>query len=94
MSFRNDQVSGKETEKILGLAEECLKVEGDYVEFGCYKGDTSLLLAELLVEKSVDKSVGKLIVEKRRSDCGFMIRLRDCQRKVIMMSRCWGKTLR
>ena len=33
---------------------------GDFVEFGCYKGDTSLLLAELLVEKGVEKSAKKL----------------------------------
>ena len=55
MSFRNDQVSEGETERILELARECLEVPGDFVEFGCYKGDTSLLLAELLVEKPVDK---------------------------------------
>ena len=57
MSFRNDQVSEKETRRILELARGCLEVFGDFVEFGCYKGDTSLLLAELLVEKSVDKHV-------------------------------------
>jgi O-methyltransferase len=57
MSFKNDQVSEGETERILELARECLEVPGDFVEFGCYKGDTSLLLAELLVEKSVDKHV-------------------------------------
>ena len=55
MPWKNDQVSERETEKILALARECLSVEGDYVEFGCYKGDTSLMLAELLVENSVDK---------------------------------------
>lgn len=48
MSWKNDQVSAKETERILELARECLGVEGDYVELGCYKGDTSLLLAEVL----------------------------------------------
>ena len=60
MSWRNDQVSEKETEKILSFAQECLAVPGDFVEFGCYKGDTSLLLAELLVENHVEKSVKKL----------------------------------
>ena len=60
MVWKNDQVSEKETAKILELAEKCLGVEGDFVEFGCYKGDTSLMLAELLVEKSVDKRVKKL----------------------------------
>lgn len=60
MSFKNDQVTEIETEKILTLARECLDVPGDFVEFGCYKGDTSLLLAELLVENHVEKSVKKL----------------------------------
>ena len=60
MTWKNDQVSEKETKKILSLARECLKVPGDFVEFGCYKGDTSLLLADLLVEKSVDKGAKKL----------------------------------
>ena len=69
MSWKNDQVTEKETERILELATECLKVSGDYVEFGCYRGDTSLLLAEILrkdaisdelVEKSVEKSAKKL----------------------------------
>ncbi|MDO4612086.1 MAG: TylF/MycF/NovP-related O-methyltransferase [Candidatus Saccharibacteria bacterium] len=55
MAFRNDQVSDLETEKILAVARECLATEGDFVEFGCYKGDTGLLLAEV-VEKPVEKS--------------------------------------
>ena len=57
MAWKNDQVSEEETAKILKLAEEALAVEGDFVEFGCYKGDTSLLLAGLLAEKVVEKSV-------------------------------------
>ena len=48
MSFKNDQVSEKETEYIIKKAFECLKVSGDFVELGCYKGDTSLALAEVL----------------------------------------------
>lgn len=48
MSFKNDQVSMRETEEIMKLARECLIFDGDYVEMGCYKGDTSLFLAELL----------------------------------------------
>ena len=69
MSWKNDQVTEKETERILELAAKCLNVSGDYVEFGCYRGDTSLLLAEMLrkdaifdelVEKSVEKSAKKL----------------------------------
>ena len=60
MAWKNDQVNEEETARILKLAEEALAVEGDFVEFGCYKGDTSLLLAELLVEKPVEKSAKKL----------------------------------
>ena len=60
MTWRNDQVAELETERILSVARECLATEGDSVELGCYKGDTSLLLAELLVEKSVEKPVKKL----------------------------------
>ncbi len=48
MAWKNDQVSEKETEEIIRLARECLAVDGDYVEMGCYKGDTSLLLAEVV----------------------------------------------
>ena len=48
MSWKNDQVSKEETERIIGLAKECLDVSGDFVEMGCYKGDTSFLLAEIL----------------------------------------------
>lgn len=60
MTWKNDQVSDKETRKIIEIAKRCLLAEGDFVELGCYKGDTSLLLAELLVENSVDNSVKKL----------------------------------
>lgn len=60
MSWKNDQVNEKETKRILELAESVLKVEGDFVEFGCYKGDTSLLFQEILVRSGVEKSVKKL----------------------------------
>ena len=60
MVWKNDQVSEEETRTILELAKECILVPGDFVEMGCYKGDTSLLLAELLVENGVEKSVKKL----------------------------------
>ena len=53
MSWKNDQVSEKETERILEVAKKCLSVSGDYVEMGCYKGDTSLLLADII------RNVGK-----------------------------------
>ncbi len=48
MAWNNDQVSKTETDKILEVARGCLTVPGDFVELGCYKGDTSLLLAEIL----------------------------------------------
>ena len=67
MAWKNDQVSVEETKKILEVARDSLEVEGDFVELGCYKGDTSLLLAEVLrdfntklVEKPVENSVKKL----------------------------------
>ena len=48
MPWKNDQVSEAETERIIDLAKKCLEVNGDFVELGCYKGDTSLLLADVL----------------------------------------------
>ena len=57
MSWKNEQVSERETEEILRLARECLDVSGDYVEFGCYKGDTSLLIAEVLREYNSGRAV-------------------------------------
>lgn len=55
MSFKNDQVSEKETKYIIETAKKCLLVSGDFVELGCYKGDTSLALTEIL--KSSDKKL-------------------------------------
>ncbi|MBR2753964.1 class I SAM-dependent methyltransferase [Candidatus Saccharibacteria bacterium] len=52
MVWKNDQVSEKETEKIVSLAKKCLEIQGDYVEMGCYKGDTSLLLAEVIKDSA------------------------------------------
>ncbi len=48
MAWHNDQVSELETKKILEIAKSCLAIFGDFVELGCYKGDTSLMLAEIL----------------------------------------------
>ena len=48
MVWKNDQVSEIETKKILEIAREQVGFPGDFVELGCYKGDTSLLLAEVL----------------------------------------------
>lgn len=43
----NDQISSPETTKLLALARECLALDGDFVELGCYRGDTTVLLGEL-----------------------------------------------
>lgn len=48
MVWHNDQVNELETKKILSIAKDCLAIEGDFVELGCYKGDTSLMLADIL----------------------------------------------
>ena len=51
------QVADSETREILRLAEACLFTPGDFVELGCYEGDTSLLLAELLKAKKSDQKL-------------------------------------
>ena len=58
------QVSEKETEVILGLFLEQLKVPGDAVEFGCYRGDTSLILQREL-EKAQKESNDEDLRAKR-----------------------------
>lgn len=55
MAWKNDQVTEKETTRILNLARKALDVQDDFVEMGCYRGDTSLLLAEIL--KDSDKKL-------------------------------------
>ena len=44
------QVTKQETAELLRLAQSVLdsKIEGDFVELGCYRGDTSVLLQKLL----------------------------------------------
>lgn len=51
------QVSNRETTKLLELLESSLAVSGDVVELGCYKGDTSLLFQKLLTKSSADKTL-------------------------------------
>ncbi len=46
----NDQVTPQETAEILRLAKQCLSVTGDFVELGCYRGDTSILLGRILTQ--------------------------------------------
>ncbi len=67
-SNQNDQVTSEETVEILRLAEQCLRFNGDFVELGCYRGDTSVLLGKLLARFNSDcgKTVQKheIAVEK------------------------------
>lgn len=49
------QVSDKESEILLALARESLRTSGDLVELGCYRGDTSLLLARMLKDTGAEK---------------------------------------
>lgn len=48
----NDQVTREETAEILHQAELALSAEGDFVELGCYKGFTSVLLGKLLAKSA------------------------------------------
>ena len=45
------QITDKQTEIILKLLTECLNLEGDIVEFGCYEGDTSVKMGKLIKNK-------------------------------------------
>ena len=49
------QVTKNETEIILELLEKSLKTDGDVVEFGCYRGDTSVLMKRLLEKQNSEK---------------------------------------
>lgn len=67
MSWKNDQVTSGETAKILELARGALGVEGDFVELGCYRGDTSLLLAEILQRDAMLRQKVRCSVGVRQS---------------------------
>ncbi len=56
-SMERPQVLESETKEILRLAELVLATAGDFVELGCYKGETSVLLARLLREHKSDKKL-------------------------------------
>ena len=58
-----EQVSKKETKIIHAEAEKCLGVSGDFVEMGCYRGDTSLLLGKMLAEA---EKAGKISEREKR----------------------------
>lgn len=51
------QVSARETVQLLALARAALLTEGDFVELGCYRGDSSILLAKLLKEAGSEKKL-------------------------------------
>lgn len=55
MTEYNDQVTDAETAEILRQAERCLKNEGNFVEFGCYRGSTTLLIGKLLAKSAPEK---------------------------------------
>lgn len=65
MSWKNEQVSEGETRAILTAARQCLGVPGDFVEMGCYRGDTSMLLAEVLWESEKN---GEQVETRQRND--------------------------
>lgn len=50
-----EQVTPRETATLLELAERFLSVPGELVEFGCYRGDTSLLLERLIERQAPEK---------------------------------------
>ena len=49
------QVTKTETEIILELLEKSLNLDGDIVEFGCYRGDTSVLMKRVLEKNNSEK---------------------------------------
>ena len=51
------QVTNRETEIILEYLENSLKTEGEVVEFGCYRGDTSILMQKLLNREKSQKQL-------------------------------------
>lgn len=55
MKQQNDQVTNQETAEILRQATLALAHAGDFVELGCYKGETSLLLGKLLAQAHPEK---------------------------------------
>ncbi len=46
-----EQIDNRQTEVILKLLVECLNLDGDVVEFGCYEGDTSIKMGKLIKNK-------------------------------------------
>lgn len=46
------QIPDRETELLLGELKKTLDLPGDLVEFGCYEGDTSILLADAIRDSS------------------------------------------
>lgn len=53
----NDQITREETSALLRLAEQALATEGDFVELGCYRGDTSVILGKMLQNQIINRSL-------------------------------------
>lgn len=69
--MKNDQVTPQETAEILRLAEQCLGYDGDFVELGCYRGDTSVLLGKLLQKSGAQFHPHNLAAEQ--PNCGKLV---------------------
>lgn len=65
----NDQVTPAETTEILRCAEQCLSVPGDFVELGCYRGDTSVLLGKMLQKSTPPRSE----LGAKSTSCGKLV---------------------
>lgn len=61
----NDQVTQAETTEILHQAELALPAEGDFVELGCYKGYTSVLLGKLLAQSEPKITPNPLVFARK-----------------------------
>ena len=88
MVWRNDQVSQRETEKILETARQCLAVEGDFVEMGCYRGDTSILLAEILHEAQ-KSGLGERLSRGSENSSERGNLMGDCSEKGELGKKLW-----
>lgn len=90
----NDQVTGEETAEILRLAEQALPLTGDYVELGCYRGDTSVLLGQLLQKhaKTLPQALSLVeTVENSVLPCGKLVQ--NSQKSVDNSAGSCGKSV-
>ena len=88
------QVADDETKIILDLLFRCLNVDGDVVELGCYEGDTSLLLAEILRRESPSKKLwiyDSFEGLPEKSDADYSEAGRDFQKGELCVSKKYVK---